>query len=46
MNAIEKSKENSLDKLLFGLGMRHIGKKAAKILSENFDDIYELKNVK
>jgi len=42
INSIEKSKSNSLDKLLFGLGMRHIGKKAAKILSENFDDIYEL----
>ncbi len=42
INAIEKSKANSLDKLLFGLGMRHIGKKAAKILSENFDDIYEI----
>lgn len=42
INAIEKSKSNSLDKLLFGFGMRHIGKKAAKILSENFGDIYEL----
>lgn len=44
MNAIEKTKTNSLDKLLFGLGMRHVGKKAAKILAENFDNIYELKN--
>lgn len=42
INAIEKSKTNSLDKLLFALGIRHIGKKAAKILAENFDDIYEL----
>ena len=42
INAIEKSKANSLDKLLFGLGMRHVGKKAAKILAENFDSIYEL----
>jgi len=42
MNAIEKTKWNTLDKLLFGLGMRHIGKKAAKILSENFDDVYSL----
>ena len=42
LNAIEESKNNSLEKLLFGLGMRHIGKKAAKILSENFDDIYEI----
>lgn len=42
INAIEKSKNNSLDKLLFGLGIRHIGKKASKILAENFEDIYKL----
>ena len=42
INAIQNTKANTLDKLLFGLGMRHIGKKAAKILSENFDDIYEI----
>ena len=42
INAIQDTKTNTLDKLLFGLGMRHIGKKAAKILSENFDDIYEI----
>ena len=42
INAIQNTKDNTLDKLLFGLGMRHIGKKAAKILSENFDDIYEI----
>lgn len=44
ITAIQNTKTNSLDKLLFGLGMRHIGKKAAKILSENFDDIYEIGN--
>ncbi len=42
INAIEQSKNNSLDKLLFGLGIRHIGKKASKILAENFDDIYKI----
>lgn len=42
IDAINKTKANSLDKLLFGLGMRHIGKKAAKILAENFDDIYDI----
>lgn len=42
--AIEASKENSLEKLLFGLGIRHIGKKASKILAENFEDIYRLMN--
>ncbi len=38
-NAIEKSKENDLSKLLFALGIRHIGAKAGKLLSEHFGDI-------
>ncbi|MEG0383637.1 MAG: NAD-dependent DNA ligase LigA [Solibacillus sp.] len=37
--AIEKSKGNSLEKLLFGLGIRHVGEKAAKILAEHFEAI-------
>lgn len=44
ISAIEATKNNSLDKLLFGLGIRHIGKKASKILAQNFDDIYAIKN--
>ncbi len=36
LNAIEASKKNSLEKLLFGLGIRHIGEKAAQILAMNF----------
>ena len=36
VEAIEVSKENSMERVLFGLGIRHIGEKAAKILSENF----------
>ena len=43
INAILKTKNNSLDKLIFGLGIRNIGKKAAKILSNKYEDIYELK---
>lgn len=42
IEAIEKSKFNTLDKLIFGLGIRHIGKKAAKVLAKNFEDIYDL----
>lgn len=34
--AIKKSKENSLERLLFGLGIRHVGAKAAKILAQHF----------
>ncbi len=39
VNAIERSKENSLERLLFGLGIRHVGAKAAKILSEQYESI-------
>ncbi len=38
-NAIEKSKENDLSKLIFAFGIRHIGAKAAKLISEHFGDI-------
>ncbi len=41
--AIQKSKENSLERLLFGLGIRHVGAKVAKILAENFETIDALK---
>lgn len=34
--AIEATKANSMERVLFGLGIRHIGEKAAKILSESF----------
>ncbi len=36
INAIEKSKANGMSKLLFGLGIRHIGQKAASIISKSF----------
>lgn len=36
VSAIEASKSNSMERVLFGLGIRHIGEKAAKILSETF----------
>lgn len=41
---IEKSKENSLEKLLFALGIRYIGKKTAKILAINYKDIDNIMN--
>ena len=44
ISAIEKTKNNSLDKLIFGLGIRNIGKKAAKILSKKYEDIYAISN--
>lgn len=36
LEAIEKSKENSLERLLTGLGIRHVGTKAAKELAQHF----------
>lgn len=37
--AITASKENSVERLIFGLGIRHVGAKAAKILAEYFGDL-------
>lgn len=42
LNAIEVSKSNSLDKLLYGLGIRHIGEKAALTLATQFKSMQEL----
>ena len=43
-NAIEKSKENDLSKLIFALGIRHIGSKAGKLLSEHFGSMDAILN--
>lgn len=37
VEALEKSKDNSLERLLFGLGIRHVGEKAAKILAAEYE---------
>lgn len=42
LNAIEASKANSLEKLLFGLGIRHVGAKAAKTLAQSFETMDKL----
>ncbi len=42
LEAIESSKQNSLEKLLFGLGIRHIGAKAAHILAKQFKTMEQL----
>lgn len=36
LNAVEKSKQNDLSRLLYALGIRHIGAKAAKLLAQQF----------
>ena len=44
VNAVNQSKENDLSKLVFALGIRHIGQKAAKLLSNKFGDIDSIVN--
>ncbi len=44
INAINKSKENSLEKLVNAFGIRHIGLKTAKILTKHFNNIEEMQN--
>lgn len=44
LHAIERSKENSLERLLFGLGIRYVGEKAAKILAEHFETMERLQS--
>jgi DNA ligase (NAD+) len=44
INAIEASKNNSLERLLFGLGIRHVGAKAAKTLAQHFETMDRLMN--
>jgi DNA ligase (NAD+) len=45
LNAIEESKKNTLDKFIFGLGIRFIGAKASKNLAKRYHSIDELKQV-
>ncbi|EHI69635.1 NAD-dependent DNA ligase LigA [Streptococcus ictaluri] len=42
LNAIQASKSNSAEKLLFGLGIRHIGAKASRLILETFGDLESL----
>lgn len=39
LDSIEKSKENSLEQLLFALGIRHMGKKVAKVIASHYRNI-------
>ncbi len=42
LTAISQSKNNSLEKLLFGLGIQHVGAKAAKLIAEEFGTIEQI----
>lgn len=42
LNSIENSKKNSLEKLIFGLGIAHVGAKTSKIIAQNFKSLDHL----
>lgn len=44
LNSIEKSKNNSLERLIFGLGIKLVGKKKASILAKHFNTMDNLMN--
>ncbi len=44
VDAVEKSKANDLSKLVFALGIRHVGQKAGKILADHFGSMEALMN--
>lgn len=44
VDAIEKTKSNSLEKLIFGLGIRHVGFNAAKLICKRFKTLQNIAN--
>jgi len=46
MDAIEKSKSNNFDRLVYGLGIKNVGKKIAKIICEKYPSMDELMDAK
>lgn len=44
INSIEKSKGRGLERLIFALGIRHVGKRAAKLLAKRFNTIENIEN--
>ena len=42
LTAIENAKSNSLEQLLFGLGIRHLGVKASRVIAEKYGSIDKL----
>ncbi|HEY9061505.1 MAG TPA: NAD-dependent DNA ligase LigA [Pseudobacteroides sp.] len=46
IKAVEKSKENDIDKLITGLGIRNVGKQTARVLAANFPDVDSIMEAK
>ena len=44
LKAIEKSKSNSLDKLINSFGIRHVGGKSAKVIAQSFENLNAIMN--
>ena len=44
LSSIERSKEKPFDKVLYGIGIRHVGERSAKLLSDHFENIDALEN--
>ncbi len=44
LKAVEKSKENDIDRLITGLGIRNVGKQTARVLASNFPDVESIKS--
>lgn len=44
LTAIDQSRHNSLERLLFGLGIRHVGAKAARLIAQRFQTMDAIKN--
>ena len=44
VDAVENSKKNDLSKLVFALGIRHVGQKAGKLLADHFGSMENLMN--
>ena len=44
LTAIDNSRHNSLERLLFGLGIRHVGAKAARLIAQHFKTMDAVKN--
>ena len=42
LKCIEKSKNNNIDKLLFGFGIRHVGGRASQLLSQSIENLEDL----
>jgi DNA ligase (NAD+) len=44
LNAVEESKKKPFEKVLFGIGIRHLGEKTAKIIAKHFESIEKISN--